>query len=96
MDFAQFRPFQEDTTDVSEQYGRLNDQYEDERFSVLASLQKYGAFKNGRTKPYDCCRGMFFSTVITANVRLYACFHHRQDPHYLIGDMREGKSLVQI
>lgn len=96
VDFAQFRPFQEDTTDISERYEQLKAQYEDERFSVLASLQKYRAFKKGRTKPYDRCRGMFFSTVITANARVYACLHHRQDPRYLIGDMREGKSLVQI
>lgn len=95
-DFAQFRPFQEDTTDISAEYERLKNKYEDEYFSVLASRQKYSAFHAGKTKPYDKCCGMFFSTVITANARMYACLHHRQDPRYLIGDMREGKTLVQI
>lgn len=96
VDFAQFRPFQEDTTDISAEYERLKEKYENERFSILASLQKYKAFQGGKAKLYDRCRGIFFSTVITANARMYACLHHRQDPRYLIGDMREGKSLVEI
>lgn len=95
-DFAQFRPFQKDITNISSEYERLKKKHEDEGFRVLASLQKYKAFPNGEMKPYDNCRGMFFSTVITANARIYACLHHRQDPRYLIGDMREGTSLVQI
>lgn len=96
VDFAQFRPFQEDTTDVLEEYARLKKIYDDDGFRVLASQQKYGAFKGGKAKLYDHCRGMFFSTVITANARVYACLHHRQDPRYLIGDMREGNSLAAI
>lgn len=96
VDFSQFRPFQEDTTDISSEYERLKKIYGGNSFSVLASLQKYKAFQSGKAKPYDCCRGMFFSTVITANARMYACLHHRQNPRYLIGDIREGKSLVQI
>ena len=96
VDFAQFRPFQEDMTDISIEYERLKRKYEDEDFRLLASMQKYKAFRDGKAKPYANCCGMFFSTVITANARIYACLHHRQDPRYLIGDMREGKSLVQI
>lgn len=96
VDFAQFRPFQEDMTDVSAEYGQLRLKYEDKRFRVLASMQKYEAFQDGIAKPYNHCRGLFFSTVITANARVYACLHHRQDPRYLIGDMREGKSFADI
>lgn len=95
-DFAQFRPFQEDMTDISVEYERLRQKYEDKSFRVLASIQKYEAFQGGMAKPYDHCRGLFFSTVITANARVYACLHHRQDPRYLIGDMREGKSFADI
>ncbi len=96
VDFAQFRPFQDDTTDIWAEYERLKKIYDEDGFRVLASQQKYGSFKEGKTKSYDRCRGMFFSTVITANARVYACLHHRQDPRYLIGDMREGNSLVDI
>lgn len=94
---AQFRPFTGDSTDISVEYARLKEKYEDESFKVLASLQKYSKFGDAGTRTYDRCHGMFFSTVITANARVYACLHHRQDPDYLIGDLREsGKSLEEI
>ena len=94
--FAQFRPFQEDMTDITEKYNQIKAKYQDDNFKVLASLQKYSNFGKGRRKTYDKCRGMFFSTVITANARVYACLHHRQNDDYLIGDMRQGKTLDQI
>ena len=95
-DYAQFRPFQGDWTPIDHTYWRLKEQYEDERFKVLASMQKYNQFIQGGERRYDRCRGMFFSTVITANARVYACLHHRQDEQYLIGDMRKGDTLEQI
>lgn len=94
---GQFRPFTGDDFDISAEYKRLKEKYEDENFKVLASLQKYERFEEGMGHAYTKCRGMFFSTVITANCRMYACLHHRQDPNYLIGDMRgEGKSLREV
>jgi len=95
-DFAQFRPFQEDMTDITEIYNRLKSIYEDDKFKVIASTQKYSKFKDGNKKTYDKCTGMLFSTVITANARMYACLHHRQNDDYLIGDIRQGKSLEEI
>jgi MoaA/NifB/PqqE/SkfB family radical SAM enzyme len=96
VDFAQFRPFQEDMTDITEKYKQLKSIYEANNFKVLSSLQKYNNFNKGKAKGYDKCRGMFFSTVITANARLYACLHYRQNDDYLIGDLRQGKTLEQI
>ncbi len=94
---GQFRPFTGDNTDISAEYKRLKEKYEDENFKVLASLQKYEKFDEIDCRGYDRCRGMFFSTVITANCRMYACLHHRQDDRFLIGDMRgEGKSLKEV
>jgi radical SAM protein with 4Fe4S-binding SPASM domain len=93
--FAQFRPYQEDMTDITERYNKIKSTYEDEDFKVSASIQKYFNFNNGKNKIYDKCRGMFFSTVITANARVYACLHHRQNDDYLIGDLRQ-KKLEQI
>lgn len=57
---AQFRPFQEDMTDISVEYERLRQKYEDKSFRVLASIQKCEAFQGGMAKPYDHCRGLFF------------------------------------
>lgn len=92
---AQFRPFQEDMTDISVEYERLRQKYEDKSFRVPASIQKCEAFQGGMAKPYELPWSVF-STVITANARVYACLHHRQDPRCFIGDMREGKSFADI
>ncbi len=93
VDFAQFRPFQGDSTDISESYNRIKSKYETDSFKVLASVQKYQKFHKRNIRTYDKCRGMFFSTVITANARIYACLHHRQDERFLIGDLRAGDTL---
>lgn len=96
VDFAQFRPFQGDTTDISEKYNRIKSKYETESFKVLSSIQKYQKFYTHNKRSYDKCRGMFFSTVITANARVYACLHHRQDDQFLIGDLRAGDTLEKV
>ena len=93
---AQFRPFQDDTTNISESYIRLKEKYENENFKVLYSKQKYEEFNTIQERGYSKCRGMFFSTVITANARMYACIHHRQNPQYLICDIRNGESLIDM
>lgn len=96
VDAAQFRPFQDDSTDIREIYSVLKAKYEDDRFKVLYSRQKYEEFETINERGYSKCRGMFFSTVITANARMYACIHHRQKPEYLIADMRKGESLIEM
>ena len=94
---GQFRPFTGDSTDISAEYNRLKEKYEDENFKVLASMQKYCKFDDGDERGYTKCRGMFFSTVITADCKMFACLHHRQDDRYLIGNMREeGKTLKEV
>ena len=94
---AQFRPFTGDRTDISDEYERLKAEYEDENFLVKASLQKYTKFCDGNCRNYSKCRGMFFSTVITADAKVFACLHHRQEPDFLIGDMRgEVKTLEEV
>ena len=93
-DAAQFRPFTGDQTDIQEEYLKLKALYETESFKVLASAQKYDTF--GTERSYKKCHGMFFSSVITANARMYACLHHRQNKDFLICDMRKGESLVEM
>lgn len=94
---AQFRPFTGDRTDISAEYDRLKAKYEDDNFKVKASLQKYTKFCESDCRGYSKCRGMFFSTVITADAKVFACLHHRQEPDFLIGDMRgEGKTLEEV
>ena len=93
---AQFRPFQDDTTDIKGPFTGLKAKYEDEKFKVLYSRQKYEEFEAVKERGYSKCRGLFFSTVVTANARMYACIHHRQKPEYLIADMRAGESLIDM
>jgi MoaA/NifB/PqqE/SkfB family radical SAM enzyme len=95
-DFAQFRPFTGDETDVTETILKLKDKHETADFKVVGSMQKYNQMGKPQQRDYTKCMGMFFSTVITANARMYMCLHHRQNKDFLIGDMREGKSLLEI
>ncbi|MBR5060241.1 MAG: radical SAM protein [Clostridia bacterium] len=93
---AQFRPFTGDNTDVTDEILRLKEKYEDDSFRVAASFQKYRNFDEKGCRSYGRCRGMFFSTVITADCKLFGCLHHRQEPDFLIGDMRgENKTLEE-
>ncbi|GAB6390967.1 MAG: radical SAM protein [Treponematales bacterium] len=86
-DFAQFRPFTGDFTDISEQYFALKKKHETETFFVKASLQKYREMSGTQARPYAKCRGMFFSTVITADAKVFACLHYRQQKDYFLGDL---------
>lgn len=95
-DFAQFRPFTGDLLDVTEEYLRLKKEYETETFGVRASLQKYREMVTGGRRDYDKCRGMFFSTVITADAKVFACLHHRQEGAYCLGQISDEVSLEDI
>lgn len=96
VDFAQFRPFTGDLYDVTETYQRLKETYETPDFGVRASLQKYKEMKTGGKREYDRCRGMFFSTVITADAKVFACLHYRQREEYYLGTITEDTSLSDI
>jgi len=88
-DFAQFRPYTGDFTDISEEYLDIKNRYETKTFFVKASVQKYREMGKKHIRPYDKCRGIFFSTVITADAKVYACLHYRQNPDYLLGDLNQ-------
>ena len=86
VDFAQFRPYQDDTFNAIPEVERLRAAYERPGFSVLASAQKYGHMAD-EERGYSRCHGMFFSTVITADARVFACLHYRQRAEYEIGQI---------
>lgn len=95
-DFAQFRPFIGDMYDVTDEYLRLKEEYETPEFGVRASIQKYREMKNRGQRDYNKCRGMFFSTVITADAKVFACLHYRQRNEYYLGQITENCSLADI
>lgn len=95
-DFAQFRPFTGDLLDVTPEYLRLKEVYETPDFGVRASMQKYREMKSGGARNYTKCRGMFFSTVITADAKVFACLHHRQEEKYYLGQITDSVSLEDI
>lgn len=95
-DFAQFRPFTGDFLDITDEYLRLKKAYETAEFSVRASLQKYREMVSGGERGYNKCRGMFFSTVVTADAKMFACFHHRQEEAYFLGEITDNVSLEDI
>ncbi len=97
-DFAQFRPFTGDRLDITDKLLELREKYEDSNFKIVASYQKYkemGALNEGAERGYDKCHGMFFSTVISADFKVWACLHFRQSEKHFLGDLRE-QSLEQI
>ena len=89
-DFSQFRPFTGDLTNILEQYDELREKYETDRFFVKASLQKYQEMGKSTERIYTKCRGMYFSTVITADAKVFACLHYRQNPDYFLGDLNSS------
>lgn len=94
-DFAQFRPFTGDSLDITPKLEELRVKYEDSNFKIVASYQKYKEMHNIKDRGYDKCHGMFFSTVISADFKVWACLHFRQSKRHLLGDLRE-ESLEDI
>lgn len=97
-DFAQFRPFTGNTLDILPLLAQLRKKYEDEDFKIVASYQKYKEMdeEGGSTqRGYSKCHGMFFSTVISADFKVWACLHYRQSDKHFLGDLRE-QSLEEI
>lgn len=94
-DFAQFRPFTGDFCNILEEYDNLKQKYQDDSFQVKASIQKYREMSTEGERNYSRCSGMFFSTVITADAKMYACLHHRQEEAYFLGQIGE-KSIEDI
>ena len=89
-DFAQFRPFQDDTEDVSNEILRLQNLYGTDRYHVTGSLQKYkemAKMLSEDSRLYKNCMGMFFSTVITADAKVFSCLHHRQSQRHYLGNL---------
>lgn len=95
-DFAQFRPFTGDLLDVSDRIAELQAKYNSDTFRVAASMQKYREMKHGGSRDYDRCRGMFFSTVITADAKVFACLHYRQSPKHFVGQISGTNQLEDI
>lgn len=95
-DFAQFRPFTGDFYDITDEYLRIKEKYETDGFAVRASLQKYKEMKTKGERNYDKCRGMFFSTVITADAKVFSCLHHRQENRHFLGQITDTVSLSEI
>ena len=95
-DFAQFRPFTGSLCDITDEYLRVKRKYETSSFAVKASLQKYREMKTKGERNYDKCRGMFFSTVITADAKVFSCLHHRQEEQHFLGQIDDEVTLAEI
>ena len=96
VDFAQFRPFIGDTLNVIDDVSEFQNKYNSENFKVTASFQKYHEMKNVKFREYNKCRGMFFSTVITADAKMFACIHFRQSDKHYLGTISEFQSIEDI
>ncbi|PAF45153.1 radical SAM protein [Helicobacter sp. 11S02596-1] len=88
-DFAQFRPFTGNTLDILPILKDLREKYEDEHFKIVASYQKYKEMSDVSDRGYSKCHGMFFSTVVSADFKVWACLHFRQSEKHFLGDLRE-------
>ncbi len=95
-DFAQFRPFTGDVLDVTDKIKELQEKYNSDTFRVNASMQKYREMVSKGERTYNKCRGMFFSTVITADAKVFACLHYRQSDKHFLGEISKECSLEDI
>lgn len=97
VDFAQFRPFTGEgfeLYDASKKIIELQNKYNTTNFKVLASMHKYSNVTEPRN--YDKCRGMYFSTVVTADSKMFSCLHYRQNNNYLCGEITPNNTIEDI
>lgn len=97
VDFAQFRPFTGEgfeLYDASEEIIRLQKKYNTDQFKVLASMHKYTNVAEPRN--YTKCRGMYFSTVVTANSKMFSCLHYRQNKDRFLGEITTEHTISDI
>jgi len=94
VDYAQYRPFHGDFTDISEEFKKCK-KYEIKDTKIIASMQKYERFKDKVKRPYGKCYGVNFCTVICADSTMQTCCHTRGKAKYVLGDLKK-ESLVEI
>lgn len=87
VDFAQLRPFTNECADVGEYIKHGKGEYPN--LNITSSMHKYIHATDSNPRPYTTCHGMYFNTVITADYKMWACIHHRQDSNYFLGDLNE-------
>ncbi|NTV22768.1 MAG: radical SAM protein [Nanoarchaeota archaeon] len=60
-------------------------------YDVLYSKPKYEFMDKPRAewRPYGICLGVNFTTVISADSKVYVCCHHRGIEKYCLGDLRK-------
>jgi MoaA/NifB/PqqE/SkfB family radical SAM enzyme len=88
VDYAQFRPFHGDFTDVREKLKILREQYGE---IVTASWQKYNRFGDSDKRPYKKCYGINFATTVCANGDMFICCHMRGIDKYKLGSLKTEK-----
>ena len=86
VDYAQFRPFHKDFTDIRDKFNILREKYGN---ILTASWQKYSRFTDEDKRPYDKCHGVNFATTIGANGDMFICCHMRGIDKYKLGSLRD-------
>ena len=89
VDYAQFRPFHNDFTDVGKEIGEVREKYENDMFKIVGSIQKYSKFKEENKRPYTKCYGVNFCTVICADGTVQTCCHTRGKDKYILGNIKK-------
>ena len=95
VDYAQFRPFHWDFTDVVGKLKQLQERYNTEKFEVIGSVHKYSKFKDKVKRPYDKCYGCNFIATIQADGKMAVCCHTRGMKKYELGELKK-QSLKEI
>ena len=85
VDYAQFRPFHNDLTNITPKLLTLRKKYGD---VITASWQKYGRFSDKNKRPYEKCYGANFAVTIGANGDMFICCHMRGIDKYKLGSLR--------
>lgn len=88
VDYVQFRPFNHDQTDVSEDLKQAVIEYNDDAFKVYWAAMKYELMGKGYTKLYDKCHAHHFWSVVNADAHLQLCCDCRE-PEFRLGNLRE-------
>ncbi len=87
-DYIQYRPYNYDMYDPTEEITEAKVGYETDDFKVLASWPKYREMSEGYVKPYERCMVHHFSAVVTAHGNMVICCDHKTEDGFC-GSLKE-------
>ena len=94
VDYLQLRPFHRRASPLAASLAlEACARYQSDTFHVVSSDQKYGVAPE---RDYTRCAAAEVCAVIAADSTMPLCCHHRGNPEFSIGRLRDGKTVGEV